>query len=547
MLTCGEILGGRYLVEELIARGGMGAVYRVRDSKLNRKVWAVKEIIIDDETDGSSFLEEVSILSDLSHPYILKIADYFEPDAEGRSYLVMEYVNGHTIQELYGDAKTPLTVQRTLKYAMQLCEILCYLHEQPRPVIFRDLKPSNIMVDEYDNLKLIDFGIARTFKKGQLKDTVALGTFVFAAPEQLENGQTDARTDLYSLGATLYFLLTGGKYYSPLLTTFTNIPAEYPGEYVDLLKKLLERDPDQRLQNAREVKKQLESISRVMNSKPPVVEPTVRINTQDGTSLLTGALTGESAPREKYTVQATQSTPALIIYLIDVSASMGLEMNNVRRIDLVKKALVSTIKQMVYRSTKGSRIAARYRIAILTYSDEVGDLLGGIKAIDQIARTATLPELTPMRFTDTALAFQRAEELLLEELPRMQKCPAPLICHMTDGVHTGLDPEPVARRIMEMSVPDGNVLIENIFINDHFLEEPVKDPRGWKGILPGMNLKDDYALKLKNMSSVLPESYRSMMTEFSYSLQSGAVMMLPGSSPEMVSLGFQMSAATPIR
>lgn len=547
MLTYGEILGGRYLVEELIARGGMGTVYRVRDTRLNRKVWAVKEIIIDSETDGSSFLEEIRILSNLSHPYILKIADYFEPDAEGRSYLVMEYVNGHTIEEIYGDNKTPITVQRALKYAVQLCEILNYLHEQPKPVIFRDLKPSNIMVDEYDNLKLIDFGIARTFKKGQVKDTVALGTLVFAAPEQLENGQTDFRTDLYSMGATLYFLLTGGKYYSSVHATFALISPEVPLEYVNLIKKLLVTHPDQRIQSAREVKKQLENISKLMIDKTPVVEPTVMINNQDGASPMTGDLTGGLAPREKYTVQATQSTPALIIYLIDVSASMGLEMNNVRRIDLVKKALVSTIKQMVYRSTKGSRIAARYRIAILPYSDEVDDLLGGIKAIDQIARTATLPELTPMRFTDTALAFQRAEELLLEQLPLMQKCPAPLICHMTDGVHTGEDPEPVAKRIMEMSVPDGNVLIENIFINDHFLEEPVNDPRNWKGILPGMNLKDDYALKLRNMSSALPESYRKMMTEFSYTLQSGALMMLPGSSHEMVSLGFQISASTPIR
>lgn len=547
MLTSGEILGGRYLVEELIAKGGMGAVYKVRDCKLNRKVWAVKEIIIDAETDSGSFLEEVRILSDLSHPYILKIADYFEPDAEGKSYLVMEFVNGHTIQEIYGDAKTPLTLQRALKYAMQLCEILSYLHGQPKPVIFRDLKPSNIMVDEYDNLKLIDFGIARTFKLGQLSDTVALGTLVFAAPEQLEHGQTDFRTDLYSLGATLYFMLTGGKYYSSVHSNFALIPPEIPVQYINLIQKLLEPHPDQRIQTAREVKKQLEIISTLISDKTPVVEPTVRINDQDGTSSMTGALTGVSAPRAKYTVQATQSTPALIIYLIDVSASMGMDMNNVRRIDVVKKALVSAIKQMVYRSTKGSRIAARYRIAILTYSDEVGDLLGGIKAIDQIARTATLPELTPMRFTNTALAFQRAEELLREELPLMQKCPAPLICHMTDGVHTGDDPEPVARRIMEMSVPDGNVLIENIFINNHFLDEPIQDPRNWKGVLPDMSLKDDYAHKLRNMSSALPESYRNMMTEFSYTLQSGAVMMLPGSSPEMVSLGFQMSAATPIR
>lgn len=547
MLMNGEVLGGRYLVEALVAKGGMGAVYRVRDTRLNHKLWAVKEIMVDPATGGGSFLEEVRILCDLSHPYILKVTDYFEPDAEGKCYLVMEYINGHTLQEVYADQKSPITVQLALKYAIQLCEILNYLHEQPNPVIYRDLKPSNIMADEHGNLKLIDFGIARTFKEGQLNDTVALGTLVFAAPEQLENRQTDIRTDLYSLGATLYFLLTGGRYYSPLHSTFELLTPEIPYEYMILLKKLLETQPDQRFQNAREVKKQLETIAAATADKAHVAEPTILIHHQIEAFPVTGTLTGTAAIRGNYTIQATQSTPALIIYLIDISASMGMEMNDVRRIDVVKKALISAIKQMVYRSTKGSRIAPRYRIAILAYSDEVYDMLGGIKAIDEIAGTATLPELTPQRFTDTARAFKRAEELLREELPRLQKCPAPLVCHMTDGAHTGEDPEPIARRIMEMSVADGPVLIENIFINDSFLEEPVKDPRLWKGVLPGMRLGDEYAHKLQNMSSPLPESYRAMMTEFSYSLQSGALMLLPGSSPEMVSLGFQMSSATPIR
>lgn len=248
-----------------------------------------------------------------------------------------------------------------------------------------------------------------------------------------------------------------------------------------------------------------------------------------------------------YTVQASQSNPALIIYLLDISGSMTLELGEQRRIDVVMGALQTAIRQMVFRSTKGTRLSPRYRISILAYSDEVYDLLDGVKSIDQVAAAGSLPQLTPMKFTDTAKAFEQAEKILLRELPAMQNCPAPLICHMTDGAHTGEDPEPIARRIMEMSVPDGHVLIENLFISDAFTEEPIRDVKAWKGIMADTALADPFAEKLKAMSSVLPESYWELMTESTFSIQKGALMMLPGYSKELVTLGFQMSASTPIR
>ncbi|MCM3340098.1 VWA domain-containing protein [Paenibacillus sp. MER TA 81-3] len=248
-----------------------------------------------------------------------------------------------------------------------------------------------------------------------------------------------------------------------------------------------------------------------------------------------------------YTIQASQRTPALIIYLIDISASMNMLMENKRRIDIVYDALSLAIRQMVFRSTKGNRLTPRYRIAILAYSDDVYDLLNGIKGIDEIASLGSLPDLTPVRFSDSAKAFQQAEKILEAELPYMQDCPAPLVCHMTDGVATGDDPEPIAKRIMQMSIPDGNVLVENIFISDHTLEGLIAEPRRWKGILADTALKDEHAIKLRSMSSVLPESYREMLMEADYHLASGAYMMLPGNCPELVSIGFQMSAATPVR
>jgi hypothetical protein len=248
-----------------------------------------------------------------------------------------------------------------------------------------------------------------------------------------------------------------------------------------------------------------------------------------------------------YTIQATQQTPAYIIYLLDISASMNQPMGDKRRIDVVTDALNSAIKQMVYRSTKGSRISPRYRISMLAYSDQVYDLLGGIKTIDEVVNINPLKDLHTERLTNTAKAFATAERLLKEEIPFMQDCPAPLICHMTDGASTGDDPEPVVQRILNLEVPDGKVLVENIFISDEILSEPIRNTKQWTGIMPETQLELEFAKKLQRMTSVIPESYREMMEESSYSIEQGALMMLPGTSSDLVSLGFQMSAATPIR
>ncbi len=247
-----------------------------------------------------------------------------------------------------------------------------------------------------------------------------------------------------------------------------------------------------------------------------------------------------------YELMATAKTPALIIYLLDVSASMGQSLNGARRIDVVMEALTVVLRQMVFRSTKGGRLSPRYRIAMIAYSDHVYDLLDGIKTVDQVAHMG-IPDLSPMRTTETATAFAQAEKCLQVELPNLRACPAPLVCHMTDGEYTGTDPEPIVKRIMEMSVPDGNVLVENIFISDKILPQPIGDPSRWPGILPDTKLTNDYARKLRAVSSSVPTSYRAMMLENGYQLADCALMLFPGMSPELVAMGFQMSAATPVR
>ena len=246
-----------------------------------------------------------------------------------------------------------------------------------------------------------------------------------------------------------------------------------------------------------------------------------------------------------YEIEATSKTPAFIIYLLDVSASMRTNMGGKPRINVVGEALKAAIQQMVFRSTKGSRVQPRYRVALYAYSDKVYDLTASVKTIDQMVRMG-IPELRTIRTTNTAEAFRKAKELLRRELPRLRGCPAPLVCHMTDGEYTGDDPEPVVREIMQMTTDDGPVLVENIFISDRILPQPIGDVYRWPGVRPKTRLANKYAAKLRAISSPVPESYRVMMLEMGYNIAADAVMLLPGATPELVQMGFQMSAATPV-
>jgi hypothetical protein len=175
----------------------------------------------------------------------------------------------------------------------------------------------------------------------------------------------------------------------------------------------------------------------------------------------------------------------------------------------------------------------------------VHDVLGGIRTIDQFVRDG-VPEFAPRGGTNTAAAFLAAENLLQQELPYMAGHPAPLICHMTDGEYQGDDPTPIVQRIMSLGTQDGGVLVENIFISDKLLRNPVEDVYGWPGILSENELANDYARTLLHMSSPIPDSYLSEMQEFGYSLQTGAPMMFPAQTQELIRMAFTMSGATPV-
>lgn len=255
------LLGGRYKIADKLGEGAAGAVYLAEDAKLKGKKWAVKEI-----RDPLLSQSEVDLLTRLSHPHLPGVADYFEEHGSG--YLVMEYVEGETLHDRFERSGRRLPVEEILHYAIQLCDALGYLHSRkPQPVIHRDLKPSNLLIDQYGRLVLIDFGTARLYKEDGFHDTVPLGTVGFAAPEQYDLAQSDARTDLYSVGAILYYLVNRGAYPAyPTIVTFSegDGQGEVPGRLRAIIDKLLSRDKDDRFQTADELKQELAALREEM-------------------------------------------------------------------------------------------------------------------------------------------------------------------------------------------------------------------------------------------------------------------------------------------
>ena len=267
LLPANTLLNNRYLIIQKIGQGGMGAVYKASDTRLGQKLVAVKELSEAALTDPKerqqahrAFEQEARMLAQLSHPNLPRVTDHFSE--AGKQYLVMDFIEGQTLQEMLDAARGPLDVDRVVDWAGQLCDVLDYLHNQQPPVIFRDLKPANIMLDHDGKIKLIDFGIARHFKPGKTTDTMSFGTAGYAPPEQYGKGQTDARSDVYALGATLHQLLTGRD---PADNPFNFVPPrslnpKIPKAVERAIIKAVEQDASNRWQSAREMKQALTAL-----------------------------------------------------------------------------------------------------------------------------------------------------------------------------------------------------------------------------------------------------------------------------------------------
>ncbi|MBN1146995.1 MAG: serine/threonine protein kinase [Anaerolineales bacterium] len=252
-LPANYTLNGHYLILRKIGQGGMAAVYQAVDARQLGALWAIKEM-----SDAAlatpherqyaihAFQQEANLLRRLNHPNLPKVVDAFTESFAGgdKHYLVMEFVPGQTLQTTLENRPGPFSEAEVLSWAMQLCDVLAYLHGQTPKIIFRDIKPSNIMLTPQGQIKLIDFGIARFFKPEKTKDTLALGTPGYAAPEAV-SGQTDERSDVYSLCVTLHHLLT---LHDPIRTMFCLPP---PRQLNSLVSPEMESILMRGLQNSR--------------------------------------------------------------------------------------------------------------------------------------------------------------------------------------------------------------------------------------------------------------------------------------------------------
>ncbi len=262
------LLKQRYLVLHTVGQGGMGAVYMAQDTQLGNRLVAVKEMVQSNlsgqptQDAVESFKGEAHLLAGLQHPNLPSIYDYFAE--AGRWYLLMSFIEGETLEDYLARAQgQKLTLEETLRIGLTLCDVLSYLHAHNPPIIFRDLKPSNIMRSADGHLYLIDFGIARHFKPGQAKDTASYGSMGYAPPEQYGKAQTTERADIYSLGATLYECLSG---YDPAQSPFRFPPLQslvptLPAQLVTLITQMLELDESKRPVSVKMVEQALQLVS----------------------------------------------------------------------------------------------------------------------------------------------------------------------------------------------------------------------------------------------------------------------------------------------
>jgi outer membrane protein assembly factor BamB/tRNA A-37 threonylcarbamoyl transferase component Bud32 len=270
-LQPGVVLVGRYAIQDVIGVGGMGAVYRARDLHFPNvtKLVAVKEMIIQTrdpmvrDTIVQNFEREAHILVALAHPSIPKIFDYFSHDE--RSYLVLEYIHGKDLEAMLNEAPAYMPEAQIILWAIELCDVLDYLHShKPEPIIFRDMKPSNIMVNQDNHIVLVDFGIAKNFRSGQ-KGTM-IGTEGYSPPEQYR-GDATPQADIYALGASMHHCLTRRDPRLEPPFTFAERPVRQinpliSAELETVINTCLQYNPADRFPTARAMKEALYNTAR---------------------------------------------------------------------------------------------------------------------------------------------------------------------------------------------------------------------------------------------------------------------------------------------
>lgn len=258
MVTQG-ILQNRYRIENLLGQGGMGTVYFARDIRLDDRPCVVKELRDDYYRDEDKqralafFQREMRMLSRLKHGSIVQVHDFF--DEHGKYFLVMEYVEGENIHSIMQKREgEPFEENQVVSWAIEICDVLSYLHAQEPPVIYRDLKPSNIMINSEGRLKLVDFGIARKIEaEDENTRVVSAG---YSPPEQYW-GAASQQSDLYSLGATIFYMLTGTEP-EPLKANSPRQANPKVSEYMEsIVQKCMAQEATERFNTAQELREAL--------------------------------------------------------------------------------------------------------------------------------------------------------------------------------------------------------------------------------------------------------------------------------------------------
>lgn len=320
MLSPGDIVRERYKVVSLIGRGGLSYVYDVEDLKLP-KHWALKEFYPRNLEESEihkireQFEKEVKILAGLHHPRLPAVSDSFTYNE--RDYMVMELIEGKTLDLLISERSEPWPESQVREWTLQILEILEYLHSQNPPIIYRDIKPQNIIIMPGVGVRFIDFGIARLFNPVKDQDTIFMGTPGYASPEQFRQRQTDCRSDLYSLGATMHYLLT---LKDPGVNPFDFEPVSLSNPSVSpLMEKVVQRaleiKADNRFQTASDMRKVIVgalSIEELFSTAFIILEPRELnfLDLRPGTPH-TGELVVKNSAGSSIKVNVTSSHPGL--------------------------------------------------------------------------------------------------------------------------------------------------------------------------------------------------------------------------------------------
>ncbi len=272
------VIKERYRILKLLGKGAMGQVYHARDLNEHRTV-VIKEFDLQEmaglkEDDAKDlFLKELEFLKKFNHPGLPEFYEYFSLDSG--QYIVMEFIDGRTLEKIIGSSKNPVNEEKAVKWAIELADILDYLHNSfHKPVVYRDLKPANIIITYANKARLIDFGISRYYDPDKHTDTLRLGSPGYAAPEQYKGrGQTGPQADIFSLGVILFQLLTG---YDP-----TERPFKFPAlkelnprvsdELAKIVEKAIDLKPLNRYISSKDFKDTLEKYTRRLpvTSAPP--------------------------------------------------------------------------------------------------------------------------------------------------------------------------------------------------------------------------------------------------------------------------------------